>query len=111
MTSFRLQIFFYELIRLACRFPGKHTGNACEGLIEQMCLYQPMFIKIITEDYTGDVHEFRLNNVGLKMLWSVDRTNKKFPKLGIKICGDQATDYPEFIEKAEALIKRFGFDR
>jgi hypothetical protein len=113
--------FFKELIDISIKFPGKPGwGNACSHLIDQLILYQPRFISKIEGDYTNDFHEFRLNGAGLKLNWRVVRRGEFLTKNGDEcgplqiamfqcyIGGDQKKDYPEFVEAAEAFIKKRG---
>lgn len=111
MEKFRLTLFFAELINLMYRCPGqKGFGNPVDWLVEQMCVYQDRFIGRIIGDYSGGSHECRLNNAGLKMYWSVDRKGDN-PKFRCRIGGDQAREYADFVDGAEELIKKFGYQK
>jgi hypothetical protein len=76
MDKYKLLHFFMDLINLMYKHPGpKGFGNPVSNLVEQMCLRQKPFIDRIMGDYTGNSHEFRLNNAGLKLYWEVRRTD------------------------------------
>lgn len=109
MDKFRLKLFFCELIKLMYKFPGRPGfGNPVDWLIEQMCVYQDKFLTRIAGDYTGQHHECRLNNAGLKMYWHIDKETRQFK---CSIGGDQANDYPEFVAHSRQLIKHYGFNK
>lgn len=109
MEKFRLCAFFAELICLMYRHPGQPGfGNPVSWLIEQMCCHQDRFINRIIGDYSGESHESRLNNAGLKMYWSVDR-NGGAPQFRCRIGGDQAREYADFVAAATELIQVFGY--
>ncbi len=110
MDDYKLKMFFCKLIGLMYTFPGRPGfGNPVSWLTEQMCMYQDKFLKRIVGDFTGDSHECRLNNAGLKMYWSVDRSNSEFPRFICRIGGDQAKYYPEFVEAANDLAHEYDF--
>jgi len=104
MDHFMLKLFFCELIKLGFDHPGT-IGNPVSWLIEQMCVYQDNFIKRILGDYTGNSHESRLNNAGLKMYWKVEGGEFK-----CRISGDQAKDYLFFVAAANRVIKKYKFN-
>jgi len=52
--------------------------------------------------------EVRLNNAGLKMVWTWKVKNNR---VKIFIGGDQVEYYQEFVEKARGLIKDYNFDK
>ena len=110
MEKFRMCMFFCELIQLMYRHPGKPGfGNPVDWLIEQMCVYQERFLSRIMGDYSGDRHECRLNNAGLKFHWWVDRTGSH-PQFYCYISGDQAKDYPDYVKAATDVIRRYGYN-
>ena len=112
MDMWKLKRFFCELIELSYSNPGRPGfGNPMSWLIEQMCVYQEKFLKRIEGDYTGHSHECRLNNAGLKLYWEVVRDPNDWRLFTCSIGGDQAKDYPDLVEKANALIKKYNFQR
>ena len=112
MDKWKLRRFFCELIMLSYSHPGRPGfGNPMSWLIEQMCVYQDKFIARIAGDYTGDSHECRLNNAGLKMYWLVEKTEQDWRVFKCSIGGDQAKDYPDLVEEANAIIKKYGFNK
>ena len=111
MEKFRLSMFFCEMINLMYRHPGRPGfGNPVSWLIEQMCVYNEKFFNRILGDYSGESHECRLNNAGLKFHWSVDRSGST-PRFRCHISGDQAKDYPDFVEAATELIQKYGYQK
>lgn len=109
MEKFRLRMFFNEMIQLMYRHPGKPGfGNPVSWLIEQMCVYNEKFINRITGDYSGDSHECRLNNAGLKFFWSVER-NGGDAKFRCRIGGDQVREYQDYVDAANELIQKYGY--
>jgi len=109
MDKWKLRMFFYELIKLGIDLPGRPGfGSPISWLLEQMCMYQDKLLSIIIGDFTGDSHECRLNNAGLKMYWRVDRVNDRFT---CRISGDQAKDYIGFVVAGEKLIKKYNYNK
>ena len=120
--SYNLLYFFNELIKIGLRYPGRPGwGNPCSHLIEALVLTREKFVDRICNDYTRSSHEFRLNGAGLKMYWEVRRENKmltkspddhqgpiQISKFVCSIAGDQAKEYPEFVEAARKFIKQRG---
>ena len=112
MDEWKLKRFFCELINLMYKYPGKPGfGNPVDWLVEQMCVYQEKFIGRIVGDYTGNSHECRLNNAGLKMYWSVCKCHSSCREFRVHIGGDQAKDYPDFVVHAKELIRKYNFDK
>ena len=105
MDCFRLREFFLELIETAIHYPGT-IGFPCSKLVTDMVRRNEAFIDRIKGDYTGTSTEYRLNEAGLKMYWNVGNNRRFF----CRISGDQAKDYPEFVERARALIKKYGYE-
>jgi len=100
---FNLLNFFFEFIQLSIKYPGRTGwGNPCSTLIEAMILRQETFIKKII-DSDSDHNEYRLNGAGLKMYWVVDQG-----KFKCRIGGDQAKDYPLFVEAVTKFIHQRG---
>jgi hypothetical protein len=104
--EFKLQYFFAQLLKLACRYADPKYGNPCIGLVEQVCMYHNQFISRILGDRTKESHEFRLNEAGLKMYWRMEQRCFK-----CHIGGDQTDLYPAFMERVPKLLKEFGFER
>lgn len=112
MDKWKLRMFFYELIKLGIDLPGRPGfGSPISWLLEQMCMYQDNLLSVITDDYTGDSHECRLNNAGLKMHWRVERNNNPEGKFTVYISGDQAKDYIGFVVAGEKLIKKYNYNK
>ena len=112
MDKFRLRLFFCELINLMYKHPGKPGfGNPVSWLVEQMCMYQDKFLDRIVGDFSGESHECRLNNAGLKMHWSVCRCHSKCGEFRVHISGDQVAEYADYVEAANKVIRKFNFDR
>jgi hypothetical protein len=109
MDRFTLKMFFYRLLELSYNDLKPGWGNPCSHLLEVMCIRQEPFLDKIMGDYTNHSHEFRLNSAGVKMNWRVD--NKETRKFTCNITGDQAREYPLFVEQARNLIKRYQFNR
>lgn len=123
--SYNLLYFFNEIIKIGHRNPGRPGwGHPCDHLIEKLVLTRDKFIKQIEGDYTNHSHEIRLNGAGLKMYWEVRRANRMLTKspddnqgpiqISRFVCsigGDQAKDYPEFVEKARKFLKERGVCR
>ena len=103
--KFALRMFFGEIIRLshtrdmlveAISGGGYPLGKLVNNLVGNNTL-----IDKITNDYTGESHEFRLNEAGFKMYWRIDR---EFDVLKIRIGGDQADCYPLLAAKIRRLL-------
>ena len=92
---------------MALRCPNKPGWEgSVDWLIEQMTLYNDQCIStMVMATPDGNTNECRLNNAGLKMYWHKNRADK----LIIKIGGDQAYMYPEFVIQFRALVKKFGY--
>ena len=52
-------------------------------------------------DFTGDSHEYRLNNAGLKIYW---RTYPREQKIKIRLGGDQLINNPMFADKFNEIL-------
>ena len=113
--EFLLKQFFLELLQLSYEGIRPGWGNPCSYLLERMILRQEPFLNKIAGDYTGQSHEMRLNGAGLKMWWSVERDPTSLKgeeaKFKCRIGGDQARDYPFFVERVEKLILKYRFNR
>jgi hypothetical protein len=80
-------------------------GHACKGIIEDIMLCGiEQFTNRIME---GRGTEYRLNSAGLKLYIDV---NKPLNRVRVRIGGDQAGDYPKFVEAVKAEILRRGLD-
>lgn len=125
MSKFQLLYFFWELLKLSEKYPGKPGwGRPCSQLLEAMCLRQETFIDRILGDHTNSSNEYRLNEAGLKMYWIVERKNQMLTdspddncgpvqsaKFKCYIGGDQAKDYEEFVLFANHEINKRGMDK
>jgi len=110
MERFMLKQFFHELLELSYNDLRPGWGNPCTWLLETICIRQEPFLDKIMGDYTGDSHEVRLNNAGLKMHWRVHREGDK-AVFKCYISGDQAKDYPFFVAQARQLIMKHKYHR
>lgn len=118
MELYQLKYFFWELIGLSFKHNEKPgLVNACSYLIENLVLNQEFFLGRMLNDYTNESNEFRLNGAGLKLYWIVERKNiiltnspddicgpVKTVKFKCRVGGDQAKDYPEFVQAANSYI-------
>lgn len=111
--KYRLEHFFYELIKLGIEMPGRPGfGSPISWLLEQMCTRHDHFLDRICNDFSQESNECRLNNAGLKMHWRVEKREKDgWRVFKCYISGDQAKDYPGFVTAAKSLIKHYGYDR
>jgi len=107
--QFHLRRFFYELISLSIRYPGRHGyGVGCSLLIEVLVERNESFINRIIENEDNYFNEYRLNGAGLKLHWRVIRKDGAQPQFQCYISGDQVQDYPDFVVMAKYLIKKWG---
>ena len=113
MDRYRLEHFFFELIKLGIKHPGRpNFGSPISWLLEQMCIRHTQFLDRICNDFSQESNECRLNNAGLKMYWRVDkREDNGWREFKCSISGDQAKDYPEFVYAAKTLIKQYGYQK
>lgn len=110
MDKFALKSFFWEMLELSYNDLKTGWGNPCSRLLEVMCMRQGPFLDSIIGDYTGHSHEFRLNNAGVKMHWEIWR-HGDHAEFRCSISGDQAIEYPLFIEQVKSLIKKHGYSK
>jgi len=108
VDTYKLKMFFLELLELSYVDIRPGWGNPCSELLKKMCMHQERWIKRIEGDYTTHSHEFRLNGAGLKMYWEVDKETRQFK---CSIGGDQQNEYPLFMVKARQLIKWYNFNK
>jgi len=111
MDEFTLKNFFWQLLELSYNDLKPGWGNPCSYLLERICLRQEPFLKKIIGDFTFMSHEIRLNGAGLKLWWSVENDDRGTRKFTCHVGGDQAKEYPLFVEQANMLIKRYQFNR
>lgn len=113
MDKHKLMRFFYELIQLGIKYPGRPGfGNPISWLLEQMCTRQEQFIARIVGDYTERSQEWRINGAGLKMYARVEKSEKDgWRRFRCSLGGDQMRDYPDFEIYAKQLIRQYGYDR
>jgi hypothetical protein len=110
MEAFLLKQFFLDMLNLSYEAVRPGWGNPCSYLLERLILRQEPFLDKIMGDYTNNSHEMRLNGAGLKLWWCVyrDGDNTRFT---CHIGGDQAREYPFFVDRVEKLIKKYKFNR
>ena len=108
MDRFTLKMFFWEMLELSYNDLRTGWGNPCSHLLKEMCMRQDPWLDKIEGDYTGNSHEVRLNDAGLKMHWRVDRETRQFK---CHISGDQAREYPMFVAQARRLIMKYNFNK
>jgi len=102
--KYKLLHFFRELVDYALMCPGRPGfGNPCKHLISDLIMRQDTFIQKIL-DNDGEFVEYRLNGAGLKIHWRMGDG-----QFQCYIAGDQVRDYPDFMHKAEMLIRSFNF--
>lgn len=113
--EYTIKLFFNEIITTS------HTstmieeaigagGHPLSGLLDNFLTSRGVSILIdeIVNDDTGESHEFRLNNAGLKLYWRLDR---KHDLLNVSIGGDQANNYPRFVAAVRRIIEYNGYLR
>jgi hypothetical protein len=103
LDKIRLRNFFNELIKLGNIFTSSTPGFglATSYLCDEMSRRGDWFIQeIIDRSASGNSEEIRLNGAGLKLYISEANTNKPRFVIG----GDQAGDYPDFVEIGTKLI-------
>jgi len=110
--EFALKLFFNEIVTLSHRTDMMEEGIEGGGyplssLVNNL-LSNHSIVNKITNDYTGESHEFRLNGAGLKMWW---RLNRSLGFLKIRIGGDQARQYPFFVAAVNKLLEHQKFLR
>ncbi len=108
--EFALRMFFNEIISISHRTDMleegiKGGGYPLSGLVNNLLSNRSILNKIVS-DYTGEMHEFRLNGAGFKLWWRFDR-NLDFLK--IHIGGDQACQYPNFVDAVNKFIENNRF--
>lgn len=105
--GFELNLFFSEIVSLshhsemmreAIEGGGYPLSNLVNSLLNKGC----SITRRIVSDYTGESHEFRLNNAGLKMYWRLDRESNQ---LRVRIGGDQARQFPRFVAAVRRIIE------
>ncbi len=114
MDMFVLKQFFHELLELSYNDLRTGWGNPCSHLLEDMIIRQKPFLDKIDGDYSGESHEYRLNNAGLKMHWVMRKEDTHAGEARMFKCtisGDQAREYPMFVAQARALILKYQFNK
>jgi hypothetical protein len=110
--KFELKLFFEELLNLAIedvrRHEGRNMGFACDKLLSDIIIRHDPFLDRILNDYSEDSHEYRLNNAGLKMYWTMKKDNNGERFFLCTIGGDQAKDYDWFVNAARMLLRSRG---
>jgi len=77
-------------------------GYPLSGLIDDLTSGGNRLVKKIITDTSGESHEFRLNNAGLKLYW---RLSREHDLLKVSIGGDQANNYPRFVAAVRRIIE------
>jgi hypothetical protein len=110
METFLLKQFFLDMLNLSYEAVRPGWGNPCSYLLERLMLRQEPFLNKIVGDYTNSSHEMRLNGAGLKLWWTVHREGVD-ARFTCHIGGDQAREYPFFVDRVEKLILKYKFNR
>jgi hypothetical protein len=104
--EYSIRLFFNEIIKtshitIMMEEAISGGGYPLSGLIDTLLTNGvDRLIHKMVNDNTGDNHEMRLNNAGLKMYWRLNLEDGVFE---ISIGGDQIRNYPRFV----AAIRRF----
>lgn len=106
--EYAIRMFFNEIIRtshISIMLEEAITGGGypLSGLVDSLLnvRHQNLVNRMVSDD-TGESHEFRLNEAGLKMYWRLDRERGL---LKVSIGGDQANNYPRFVAAVRRLIE------
>ena len=101
--------FFRDVLKSSVRpefIKEQQFGYSCEKLLEDVLRTSVKDLATRwANDYTGDSHEYRLNNAGLKLYWMTDR---KEQTIHIRIGGDQAINYPLFVDQVKHILAGHG---
>ncbi len=104
-----IEWFFKDVLKSSVRpefIKEQQFGYSCETLLEDVLRTSVKDLATRwANDYTGDSHEYRLNNAGLKLYWMTDQ---KKQTIHIRIGGDQATNYPLFVEQVKRILAKHG---
>jgi hypothetical protein len=114
MDEFMLKQFFHEMLTLSYNDLRAGWGNPCSHLLEDVAIRQKPFLNKIMGDYSGDSHEYRLNDAGLKMHWEMRKVNTYAGEERMFKChvsGDQAKEYPMFVAQVNGLILKYQFNK
>lgn len=109
--EFTLKLFFYEMLKLGVLDlikTRRNIGFSCDNLMKEMCIRQDPLLDRMINDYSGDDHEYCLNNAGLKLYWKMEKDKEGRRKWLCSIGGDQARDYPWFVPAVNTLIRSYG---
>lgn len=110
MNVFRIKSVFKTLIRLAWDTQGENTpgyGSPVSHLVDMAMLYPTQYEATIERVASGQQVEFRLNGAGLKLYTRGDpRTHQR---VKMRVGGDQARQYPGFVEEANNWLSSKGF--
>ena len=117
MDAFRLKLFFNELLKLSYNDIKPGWGNPCSHLLDDMCMRQEPFLDRIMNDYTGDSHEYRLDNAGVKLYWHMRKDDRyartsamSERRFRCRIGGDLLREYPMFGAQVRSLILQYNFN-
>ena len=104
-----IEWFFRDVLKASVRpefIKEQQFGYSCEKLLEDVLRTSVKDLATRwANDYTRDSHEYRLNNAGLKLYWT---TLQKDQTIRIRIGGDQATNYPLFVEQVKRILAAHG---
>ncbi len=104
-----IEWFFRDVLKSSIRpefIKEQQFGYSCEKLLEDVLRTSVKDLATRwANDYTGDSHEYRLNNAGLKLYW---RTVPKEQTIYIRIGGDQAINYPLFVDQVKRILAGHG---
>lgn len=104
-----IEWFFRDVLKSSVRpefIKEQRFGYPCEKLLEDVLRTSVKDLATRwANDYTGDSHEYRLNNAGLKLYWTAVPMRQK---IYIHIGGDQAIDYPLFVEQVKRILAEHG---
>lgn len=105
-----IRMFLTDLVRLGLLWPGPAGFGSPVSELVSTCfrIGVSTFVDRIYGDYTGESHEFRINGAGLKLIWEMDRKDRR---LKVSLVGDQKDNYPEFSAEVRELIKERGYQR
>lgn len=101
----KLEWFLKDIIKTAVRSEFRDEnkfGFSCSHLLDDILrIGVKGLASRWANDFTGDSHEYRLNDAGLKLYW---RTYPRENKISIHIGGDQKTNYPLFVAKFDQIL-------
>ena len=105
MNPFSVRLALASLVTIGHGTATKF-GHPCSHLIDRAMVYPRSHTDLIQRIYDGQLVEFRLNGSGLKLY-----AHKDYNGLHIRIGGDQANLYPEFVFQANERLKELNLQR